>query len=197
MGAIDGRRAASAPALFSTGPSQPSATCGSTSGRLVRFRVLVEPGLDTTPAQFVRDILSVLCDQRSWIASGKVRFRYDPAGSLLIGLRTPDSTEDRCQQLIGLSVGYYYSCASRSEAVLNADRWFNGSRYWPGSVNEYRRMLVNHEVGHTQGQHHRNCVRDGGPAPAMMQQSKGLSSGGDTCKPNAWPLAYELRSLYS
>jgi hypothetical protein len=177
------------------GPARPSATCGRTGARVVRFRVLVEKGLPTSPAQFVTDVLSVLCDERSWIGSGKVRFRYDPKGSLLIGLRTPSSSERRCMQLIGLSVNHYYSCAGSREVVLNSDRWFQGSKYWPGSVPVYRQMLVNHEVGHTLGQRHRTCTRDGAPAPVMMQQSKGLTTSGNTCKPNPWPLAYEARSL--
>ena len=177
------------------GPLRPSSTCGSPSGRLVRFRVIVESGLKTTPGLFASEVLKVLCDKRSWIGSGKVQFRYDPAGPLLVGLRTADSTERRCMALIHLSVNRYYSCATRSEVVLNADRWFTGSRSWPGTVSHYRQMLVNHEVGHALGQHHRSCMIDGNRAPVMMQQSKGLSAGGNTCTPNAWPLAYEKRSL--
>lgn len=177
------------------GPARPSATCGRTGARVVRFRVLVEEGLPTTPTRFVADLLSVVCDERSWIGSGKVRFRYDPGASLLIGLRTPSSTERRCKQVVGLSVNFYYSCGSTGEVVLNSDRWFHGSRFWPGSVPAYRQMLVNHEVGHALGQHHRSCMRDGGPAPVMMQQSKGTTTGERTCKPNPWPLAYEQRAL--
>ncbi|MGH2727593.1 MAG: DUF3152 domain-containing protein, partial [Actinomycetota bacterium] len=168
---------------------------GASSGRLVRFRVLVEQGLDTSPAEFVENVASVLCDQRSWIGSGEVRLRYDPKGSLLVGLRTPASAEKRCMQLIGLSVSFYYSCAGSSEVVLNSDRWFTGSKYWPGPVSVYRQMLVNHEIGHTIGQHHRGCPKDGAFAPVMMQQSKGMSTGSNTCKPNPWPRPYELKAL--
>jgi uncharacterized protein DUF3152 len=177
------------------GPAEPSAICGKSGARLVRFRVLVERGLATTPSRFVSDLLKVLCDKRSWIGSGKVRFQYDPDGPLLIGLRTADSTERRCMQLIHLSVNHYYSCATTREVVLNADRWFTGSRYWPGEVPAYRQMLINHEVGHAIGQHHRTCPRDGSPSPVMMQQSKGMTTNGRTCKPNSWPLAYEWRSV--
>jgi hypothetical protein len=179
------------------GPSEKSKVCGRAGARLVRFRVLVEGGLRTTPAAFVSDLLGVLCDGRSWIGSGKVRFQYDPNGSLLIGLRSPNSTERRCMQLIHLSVNHYYSCGTPREVVLNSDRWFTGSRYWPGTVPVYRQMLVNHEVGHAIGQHHRTCPKDGAAAPVMMQQSKGMTTNGNTCKPNPWPLSYEWRSLRS
>lgn len=189
----------SAPAgrSYLTGPARPSPTCGRPGARVVRFRVLVESGLPTTPAQFVAELRKVLCDERSWIGSGKVRFRYDPNGPLLIGLRTPDSTEGRCMALIHLSVNHYYSCATRSEVVLNSDRWFRGSDFWPGPVPAYRQMLVNHEVGHALGQRHRSCPKDGNPAPVMMQQSKGMTTGDNTCKPNPWPLGYEKKSLSS
>ncbi|MEX2557840.1 MAG: DUF3152 domain-containing protein [Actinomycetota bacterium] len=181
--------------LASSGPAQPSKTCGTPGAKLVRFRVLVEDGLATTPSRFVEDLLSVLCDERSWIGSGKVRFRYDPNGSLLVGLRKPASAEKRCMQLIGLSVNYYYSCAGSKEVVLNSDRWFKGSDHWPGAVPVYRQMLVNHEIGHTLGQHHRGCSKDGAYAPVMMQQSKGMTTNGNTCKPNPWPRPYELNAL--
>lgn len=181
--------------LASSGPAQPSKTCGSSGAKLVKFRVLVEDGLATTPSKFVSDLLSVLCDERSWIGGGEVRFRYDPEGALLLGLRKPASAEKRCMQLIGLSVNFYYSCAGYREVVFNSDRWFTGSKNWPGAVPVYRQMLVNHEVGHTLGQHHRGCAKDGGLAPVMMQQSKGLTTGDRTCKPNPWPRPYELNSL--
>jgi uncharacterized protein DUF3152 len=177
------------------GPGVKSKVCGRAGARLVRFRVLVEHGVETTPAQFVSDLLGVLCDKRSWIGSNKVRFQYDPRGALLIGLRTAGSTERRCKQLIHLSVNRYYSCATTREVVLNADRWFKGSDFWPGSVPVYRQMLVNHEVGHALGQHHRTCSKDGSAAPVMMQQSKGLTTNGRTCKPNPWPLSFEWRSV--
>ncbi|HJR19394.1 MAG TPA: DUF3152 domain-containing protein [Actinomycetota bacterium] len=189
------QKAASPSFLASSGPSQPSKTCGSPGARLIKFRVLVEDGLATTPARFVSDLLSILCDERSWIASGEVRFRYDPEGALLLGLRKPAAAEKRCMQLIGLSVNFYYSCAGYREVVFNSDRWFTGSKYWPGAVPVYRQMLVNHEVGHTLGQHHRGCPKDGAYAPVMMQQSKGLTTGDRTCKPNPWPRPYEINSL--
>jgi hypothetical protein len=155
----------------------------------VRFRVAIDRGIDITRRGFVSGVAAVLCDERSWIAGGRVRFAYAPDGSLLIALRTPEATERRCRQLTGKSVHEYYSCAGANEAVLNADRWFHGSATWPGSVAQYRRLLVNHEVGHTLGQGHRGCPHPGAPAPVMMQQSKGLHG----CRANPWPLRYELR----
>lgn len=167
--------------------------CGKASAKLIRVRAFVPRGSKTTTSAFARGFMETLCDSSSWVASGKVRYRYDPQGTTVIKLLSPAATEKRCKQLIGLSVHSYYSCASRAhkEAVLNSDRWFKGSSRWPGSVAQYRRMLVNHEVGHLLGQHHRSCSRSGAKAPVMMQQSKGLKG----CRINFWPLAYERRAL--
>lgn len=172
------------------------APCGAEGApRIVRFRVEVDAGLRTTPNAFARALRDVLCDARGWIASEAVRFRYDPDGSLLIGVRTPDNAERRCYDLIRLSVNRFYSCGTPSEVVLNGDRWFGGSPYWPGPLEDYRRMLTNHEVGHAMLLHHTECPRDGARAPIMMQQSKGMNLNGNTCRPNPWPLARELDLL--
>jgi uncharacterized protein DUF3152 len=171
------------------------ATCGK-SGRIVRFRIGVERGLATSPTEFGNSVRTVLCNPKSWIASGAVRFRYDPNGSLLIGLRSPDGTERRCMQLIGLSVNRTYSCGTPHEVVINSDRWFYGTSNWPGPLTEYREMVTNHETGHALGLFHETCSADGAPAPVMMQQSKGLtSSNSNTCARNSWPLEEELERL--
>jgi hypothetical protein len=170
-------------------------TCG-TAGRIVTYRVSIEKGLPITPAAFAGSVRKILCDRRSWIGSRAVRFRYDPAGSLLISLRTPAGTESRCQRLIHLSVALTYSCGTPREVVINAARWLTGSPAWPGPLSAYRTMVVNHETGHALGLGHQSCPAPGAPAPVMMQQSKGLTTpGGNTCAPNPWPLRSEWNRL--
>jgi len=165
--------------------------CGEARARLVRIRVDVQEGLPVSEAGFRRAVMSILCDRRSWVASGKVRYRYDPEARIVVKLRDPEQTEERCRRLTGQSVLKRFSCAGSRETVLNSDRWFEGSPWWDGTVAQYRHLLVNHEFGHVLGQRHRSCRTSGKPAPVMMQQSKGLGG----CLPNPWPLAYELRSL--
>jgi hypothetical protein len=83
-----------------------------------------------------------------------------------------------------------YSCQNGPVVALNAARWRSATRQWTGDLDTYRRMLVNHEVGHLLSQHHPRpqCPQRGQPAPVMAQQSTEL----DGCRPNPWPLAWEL-----
>jgi hypothetical protein len=173
-------------------PKIKGVNCGPKGARVMRFRVAVDRGLRVSRDAFIAGVRRVLCDRRSWIASGRVRFVYDARGPYVITLRTREATEQRCRFLTGLSVNEHYSCASAwaREAVLNADRWLYGSPTWPGAVEQYRALLVNHEIGHVLGQGHRGCS-GAGPAPVMMQQSKGMGG----CRANEWPLAYEIRSI--
>jgi hypothetical protein len=59
---------------------------------------------------------------------------------------------------------------------------------WTGDLPTYRQELVDHEVGHLLGLHHRRCPAAGRTAPVMSQQSTELRG----CLPNPWPLADEV-----
>ena len=85
--------------------------------------------------------------------------------------------------------GGRFSCQIGPTVALNADRWRTATETWTGTLDDYRRMLVNHEVGHLLGRHHaRPACTDGGPAAVMFQQSSGL----DGCLPNPWPRPWEI-----
>jgi hypothetical protein len=84
-----------------------------------------------------------------------------------------------------------YSCRVGRNVIINQDRWRRGSPYFPGPLDVYRAMLVNHETGHWLGRGHAYCLGRGRLAPVMQQQSKGLHG----CRVNAWPLAREVAAV--
>ena len=86
-----------------------------------------------------------------------------------------------------------YSCRVGDDVIINVDRWNEGTEQWlgaGGTLRRYRRMAVNHEVGHRLGHldNEPSCGGEGQPAPLMQQQSKGLNG----CLPNEWPIDEEL-----
>jgi hypothetical protein len=74
-----------------------------------------------------------------------------------------------------------------------------------GDLTNYRRYMINHEVGHFFGRKHKPCKVHGGSAPVMMQQTFSTSNNeiaditarvpqgttiprdGKVCAPNPWP----------
>lgn len=58
------------------------------------------------------------------------------------------------------------------------------------NIHEYRTYVVLHECGHALGLGHRECT--GGPAPIMLQQTRGLKE----CTKNLWPLDREIDAAF-
>ena len=82
-----------------------------------------------------------------------------------------------------------WSCRVGRFVIINQTRWATASPAWNAArrtLPDYRHLVVNHETGHWLGHGHTGCS-GAGPAPVMMQQSKG--TGG--CTFNPWPLASE------
>ena len=158
-------------------------------GTVYRYVVKVERKLDIDPEEFALDVKHTLYDRRGWTRTVRVAFKWvtrRPNTKIL--LAKPATVDRLCRPLVTNGV---YSCQTGERVVLNSERWRHGTTSWPGSRRDFRRMAVNHEVGHRLGQGHRNCGGGGRPAPVMQQQTKGLGG----CRANSWPLRRELETL--
>lgn len=182
-----------APRVPSTGPgtfrtaagSSTDSSAGSStrvgSGALTRYTVEVEDGLSFSPRSVAAVVDATLADPRSWAGSGRYAFRRVPAkADLRVLLATPGTTDRLCAPLQTQGLA---SCRNQRLVVLNARLWAAGTPAYAGRLADYRRYMVNHELGHALGHRHTACPGRGRPAPVMMQQTYGLQG----CRANPWP----------
>ncbi len=86
-----------------------------------------------------------------------------------------------------------YSCRVGNAVIINQSRWNEPTSSWlngGGNLENYRTMVLNHEVGHRLG-HMDNenvCQAANGPAPLMQEQSISLRG----CSIRWWPQSLEL-----
>ncbi|MFJ4872130.1 DUF3152 domain-containing protein [Streptomyces sp. NPDC088757] len=156
------------------------------SGVLRRYRVQVENGIDLRADGTAAEIQRILAHPRGWAAHGRGRFQLvseGEAADFVIRIATPDTADALCLRE-GLDTGGELNCETTEGVVVNLRRWMLGSPTFTGEPAEYRHLIINHEVGHEIGiRQHMACPGPGKPAPAMMQQIKGL----DGCVSNAYP----------
>ncbi|KPC79648.1 membrane protein [Streptomyces sp. NRRL S-4] len=157
-----------------------------------RYRVEVEDGIGVDPDSAAEDVAEILADPRGW-SKGKSRtFRQvgDGSAGLVIRIGTPKTTDRLCGRY-GLNTRGEVNCRGGDNVMVNLARWQLGSPTFDGPASEYRALIINHEVGHWLGHGHETCPGPGKPAPAMMQQIKGLKG----CTSNAWPYDTDGRYL--
>lgn len=148
----------------------------------LRFESRVE---GTSSTEFEEFALSTLNDSRSWASAG---FRFVAAADAPYRLIVSSASTTR--ELCGSLGSDTYSCQNGSTVAINGDRWAGATSDWTAELEDYRRYVINHEVGHLAGQFHpdERCPTPGTPNAVMEQQTKGLEG----CSANQWPLGWEL-----
>ncbi|SOD61004.1 Protein of unknown function [Streptomyces zhaozhouensis] len=161
------------------------------AAQVLRYRVDVEEDLGIDAAFFAEVVHRTLSDERSWGNQGERGFARVSEGDydFVVTLASPGTTADWCARSGLDTTEDNVSCNSSSteRVMINAWRFAQGSETYGDDIANYRRMLVNHEVGHRLGYGHALCPSEGAVAPVMMQQTKFLTIEGVTCEPNAWP----------
>ncbi|MFF6982635.1 DUF3152 domain-containing protein [Streptomyces sp. NPDC008343] len=98
-------------------------------------------------------------------------------------IATPGKADALCRAGIQQDTKDEYNCEVPGVVVVNLKRWVEGSPTFDGPIHDYRRLIINHEMGQFLGYMHITCAGPGQLAPVMMQQIKGLHR----CIANAWP----------
>lgn len=160
-------------------------------GMVRRYKVQVEEGIDLSGRQAAVEIETILAHPRGWTSDGRHSFQLVSSGpaDFDVKIATP-GTVDRICGAAGLLTRGEVNCTVGRTVVVNLKRWVLGSEQFDGPVAEYRALIINHEVGHRIGRGHATCGGKDRPAPAMMQQIKGLRG----CHANAWP--YDENGTY-
>jgi len=136
---------------------------------------------------FAIEVLETLHDPQGWSRSGIALcpVAEDPDVNIILAL--PDTVDKLCDPIH--TVGEV-SCAIHGNAVINYKRWMGGTDAWE-DLEDYRRYVINHEVGHVMGMIHRHNCTKSGRAPLMMQQSRNKLK----CDVNSYPTSHEVKSL--
>jgi hypothetical protein len=150
---------------------------------VIRYRVERHVD-DEATANFQAVVDATLTDSRGWSRAGFVFQRADDALYTVLLAEGPE-VQQRCRPYDTYGK---YSCQIGPLVAITADRWRSATPEWTSDVATYRQMVVDHEVGHLLGLHHRACLSPGTPAPVMLPQSTELHG----CLANPWPRPEEV-----
>ncbi|MEU1181171.1 DUF3152 domain-containing protein [Streptomyces sp. NPDC005820] len=161
-------------------------------GKPLTYRVEVETGLDLSTADVAEQVEDILADPRGWTADGVSAFQRVSSGTtdFVVKVATPATVDKICLEG-GLDTHGDFNCNVFGNVMVNLERWELATPVYAADVPSYRALIINHEVGHFLKHGHVGCPGAGKPAPAMMQQIKGMNG----CVPNVWPYDADGRPI--
>ncbi|MDX1619905.1 MAG: DUF3152 domain-containing protein [Nitriliruptorales bacterium] len=140
-------------------------------------------------SRFAEVASRALSDDRGWSLNGDIAFTRvsDPDDAdFHLWLTDDDDVGEKAE-----TCSDTWSCTVGDDLYINDDNWNNSTSTWDHRpLYDYRRYVINHEVGHWLGLDHFNDSDDcdaNDDAPVMMQQSIDLHG----CETNLWPLPFE------
>jgi len=137
-------------------------------------------------AHFRALVAATLNDSRGW-PRANIKFQeVNSGGHFAVFLQEPAIFANYAGCDVELS------CRHGNNIMINDDRWRLGTDHWTTTglpPDDYRRMIINHEVGHWLGHRHITtpCASTSIPMPLMID-----SPLRPTCAPNIWPLPEEI-----
>jgi Protein of unknown function (DUF3152) len=159
------------------------------TGPVRRFAIDVERGVRVDPRSFADAVQRILLDPRGWTgAGGRLALQRVDSGDvdIRVTLARPRTVDRLC---FPLHTAGFADCFNRGRAVINVDRWTEGSVSYARDLRDYRDYLINHEFGHGLGHGHKLCPGAGRRSFVMMQQT-GTTFG---CRRQPWPRVSEQR----
>jgi hypothetical protein len=151
--------------------------------RTITYSVTTDGPVISNLYEFATTATRILDSPRGWRAAGIQFVQVEHGGDFTLVLANPRHVEN-----YDPVCDYLWSCSVGRWVVINDIRFAIGSESWPGELDWYRSMVINHEVGHFLGLGHASCSGPGQLAPVMQQQSISMQG----CQINPWPLQWEL-----
>jgi Protein of unknown function (DUF3152) len=130
--------------------------------RTVTYSVAVDGAIISNVNEFATVADGIYASHRGWRDAGVEFRRVASGGDFTLVLANPRQVE-RYDPVCS----YLYSCTVGRYVVINDIRFAIGSPTWPGELNWYRSMVINHETGHWLGLGHAYCSGPGALAPVM------------------------------
>jgi hypothetical protein len=155
----------------------------------MKYSIFIDAELELSQIQQTRcinKIVNTIDDKRGWKKLG-YEFEYIPNTKRNIDFIIYMSSNEKIIKECDL---YNLSCSVTPDNIiyLNYMNWKNNVKKTKLNTDQYRTMVVNHEVGHILGRSHYEFGKPNTKAPLMSTQTL---LGCKNHKPNMYPLFWE------